>query len=61
MARWICSDDPIPEGHIRLSQAFDLSPNWQGLDAAINEPMASPWSARGNCAAEVLAACCGKA
>ncbi len=47
MARWICSDDPIPEGHIRLSQAFDLyyeavTPNWQGLDAAINEPMASP-------------------
>src|SRR5262249_5887664 len=47
MARWICSDDPIPEGHIRLSQAFDLyyeavTPNWQGLDTAINEPMASP-------------------
>jgi hypothetical protein len=47
MARWICSDDPIPEGHIRLSQAFDLyyeavTPNWQGLDAAINGPMASP-------------------
>jgi hypothetical protein len=41
------SDDPIPEGHIRLSQAFDLyyeavTPNWQALDAAINEPMASP-------------------
>jgi hypothetical protein len=47
MPRWVCSDDPIPEGHIRLSQAFDLyyeavTPNWQGLDAAINEPMASP-------------------
>jgi hypothetical protein len=42
MARWICSDDPIPEGHIRLSRAFDLyyeavTPNWQGLDAAIND------------------------
>jgi hypothetical protein len=50
MARWICSDDPIPVGHIRLSQAFDLyyeavTPNWQGLDAAINEPMASPLAA----------------
>jgi hypothetical protein len=50
MARWICSDDPIPEGHIRLSRAFDLyyeavTPNWQGLDAAIDEPMASPAAA----------------
>jgi hypothetical protein len=47
MARWICSDDPIPEGHIRLSQAFDLyyeavTPNWQGLDAAINELASAP-------------------
>jgi hypothetical protein len=47
MPRLVRSDDPIPEGHIRLSQAFDLyyeavTPNWQGLDAAINEPMASP-------------------
>jgi len=41
MARWICSDDPIPERHIRLSQAFDLyyeavTPNWRELDAAID-------------------------
>jgi hypothetical protein len=41
MARWICSDDPIPEGHIRLSQAFDLyyeavTPNWHELDAAVD-------------------------
>src|SRR5262245_54716229 len=47
MPRLVRSDDPIPESHIRLSQAFDLyyeavTPNWQGLDAAINEPMASP-------------------
>ena len=47
MPRLVRSDDPIPVGHIRLSQAFDLyyeavTPNWQGLDAAINEPMASP-------------------
>src|SRR5262245_48769321 len=42
MARWSRSDDPIPKGHIRLSQAFDLyyeavTPNWLQLDAAINE------------------------
>src|SRR5262249_60938081 len=47
MPRLVRSDDPIPVGHIRLSQAFDLyyeamTPNWQGLDADINEPMASP-------------------
>jgi hypothetical protein len=47
MPRLVRSDDPIPVGHIRLSQAFDLyyeavTPNWQGLDAAINEPMARP-------------------
>src|SRR5205809_7154091 len=47
MPRLVRSDDPIPVGHIRLSQAFDLyyeavTPNWQELDAAINEPMASP-------------------
>jgi hypothetical protein len=47
MPRLVRSDDPIPVGHIRLSQAFDLyyeavTSNWQGLDAAINEPMASP-------------------
>ena len=47
MPRLVRSDDPIPEGYVRLSQAFDLyyeavTPNWQGLDAAINEPMASP-------------------
>jgi len=47
MPRLVRSDDPIPVGHIRLSQAFDLyyeavTHNWQGLDAAINEPMASP-------------------
>jgi len=47
MPRLVRSDDPIPVGHIRLSQAFDLyyeavTPNWQGLDAAINEPMPSP-------------------
>jgi hypothetical protein len=47
LPRVVRSDDPIPEGHIRLSQAFDLyyeavTPNWQGLDAAINEPMANP-------------------
>jgi hypothetical protein len=47
LRRLVRSDDPIPEGHIRLSQAFDLyyeavTPNWQGLDAAINEHIASP-------------------
>jgi hypothetical protein len=51
MPRLVRSDDPIPVGHIRLSQAFDLyyeavTPNWQGLDAAVNEPMASPPAAR---------------
>ncbi len=41
MPRWVRSDDPIPLGHIRLSEAFDLyyqtvTPNWQELDAAID-------------------------
>src|SRR5262249_10185529 len=47
MPRLVPSDDPILEGQIRFSKAFDLyyeavTPNWQALDAAINEPMASP-------------------
>ena len=38
MPRWVCSDDPIPQGHIRLSDAFDLfyeavTPDWPALDA----------------------------
>jgi hypothetical protein len=41
MPRWIRSDDPIPQGHIRLSEAFGLyyqtvTPNWRELDKAIN-------------------------
>jgi hypothetical protein len=41
MPRWVCSDDPISEDHIRLSEAFDLfyeavTSNWQELDAAVN-------------------------
>jgi hypothetical protein len=41
MPRLARSDDPIPVGHIGLSEAFDLyyetvTPNWRELDAAIN-------------------------
>jgi hypothetical protein len=41
MQRLARSDDPIPVGHISLSEAFDLyyetiTPNWPELDAAIN-------------------------
>jgi hypothetical protein len=41
MPRWVCSDDPIPQDHIKLSEAFNLyyqavTPNWRELDAAID-------------------------
>jgi hypothetical protein len=40
MTRWDRSFAPIPEGHIRLSEAFEayyraVTPNWRELDAAV--------------------------
>ena len=42
MPKWVRSNDPIPYGHIRLSEAFDLfyqavTPNWRRLDTAIKD------------------------
>jgi hypothetical protein len=50
MTRWDRSDDPIPEGHIRLSEAFDayyrkVTPNWEDLEKAIEAAQARRGSA----------------